>query len=194
MTVSHLMRESSLSQILKPTIRNLEENISHMITFLDSEIDLQPWERWARASYVSNSETEINLMALMRDVLGHASVPALFGRAILEKYPDLLHDIYDMDSGMYFFLMGLPAWTPWPGVMKAHLGRYKAFEAMDDLERALDALTDGKPVDPSWGELDDVSGFIGARHKLYKGKDWYSLRESDVPRLTQALSCSRKWV
>jgi hypothetical protein len=148
-----------------------------MITFVDSEIDLQPWERWAKASYISNSETEINLMSLMRDMLGHASVPALFGRAILEKYPELLHDIYDLDSGIYFFLMGLPAWTPWPGVMKAHLGRYKTWEAMDDFERALDALADARPVDPSWGELDDVSGFIQERHKLYKGKACQSVRD-----------------
>jgi hypothetical protein len=164
------MKEPFLSQMLKPTIRNLEQNIPQMISFVDSEIDLQPWERWAQTTYISDSESEVSLMSLVRDMLGHASVPAIFGSAIMEKYPSLLHDIYDMDSGVYFLLMGLPAWTPWPGVMKAHLGRYKAWEALGNLQRALDALVDGKPIDPSWGELDDVSDFIKERHAIFKSE------------------------
>jgi len=164
------MKEKYLSQMLKPTIRNLEENIPQMISFTDSEIDLQPWERGAKASFISEDETEINLMSLVRDIMGFASVPAIFGRAIMEKYPDLLHHVYDLDGGLYFFLMGLPPWTPWPGVMKAHLGRYKIWEAMDDLQRALDALAEGKPIDASWGELDDVCDFIMQRHAIFKSK------------------------
>jgi hypothetical protein len=38
------MKEPYLNQLLKPTIRNLEENIPQMISFTDSEIDQQPWE------------------------------------------------------------------------------------------------------------------------------------------------------
>lgn len=164
------MKEPYLSQMLKPTIHNLEENIPKMISFTDSEIDLQPWERWAKTSYISDSESEADLMSLMGDMLGHASVPAIFGRAILEKYPNLLHDIYDLDSGFYFFLMGLPAWTPWPGVMKAHAGRYQAWEALNAHQRALDAIVDGHPIHPSWGELDDVSDFIMERHAIFKSE------------------------
>jgi hypothetical protein len=169
-TFSHMMKEPYLSQLLKPTIRNLEENIPQMISFTDSEIDQQPWERWGKASCISNSESEVNLMSLMRDMMGHASVPAFWGRALLEKYPNLLHDVYELDKGFYFFLMGLPAWTPWPSVMKAHAARYRTGEALDDFQRALDALADGKPIDPSWGELDDVSGFIMERHVLFKSE------------------------
>lgn len=168
MTVHKLMKQPYLNQMLKPTIRNLEDNIPQMISFIDTELDLQPWERWAMTSYISDSEAEVNLMSLMRDMLGHASIPAIFGSAIMEKYPSLLHDVYDLDGGFHFFLMSLPAWTPWPGVMKAHVGRYKAWEALDDLQRALDAQADGNPIDPSWGELDDISDFIMERHAIFK--------------------------
>ena len=178
MTSSRLMKEPYLSQLLEPTIRNLEENIPQMISFTDSEIDQQPWERWAKTSCISDSESEVNLMSLTRDMMGHASVPAFWGRALMEKYPNLLHDVYDLDSGFYFFLMGLPAWTPWPGVMKAYVGRYQAREALDDLQQALDALADGKPIDPSWGELDDVSGFIMDRHTIFKSKSCNLLKLS----------------
>lgn len=164
------MQEPHLSNILKSTVRNIQENIPHMISFTDSDIDLHPWERYADSSYISNSETEINLMSLMRDMLGAASVPAVFGRGLVEKYPDIVQDLYGMDDGMPYFMMGLPAWTPWPAVNSAYLARQRVLRGLDGLQEALDATVDEKPVDSSWGDLDDVSEFIMKRHALYKGK------------------------
>jgi hypothetical protein len=170
------MREPHLSNMLRPTMCNLEDNIPQMISFMEGEIDQQPWERFAKATYISDSETEINLCALMRDMMGSASVPGIFGHALMDKYPDLLHDVYAMDAGLYYFLAGLPAWTPLPGVMKAHIARSRLWKALDDQQRALDALVDGKPVDPTWGDLDDVSAFIKGRHSSFKSKKpWMSL-------------------
>jgi hypothetical protein len=166
----YLMKEPHLSNVLKGTMRGLERDIPQMISFMKSEIDQQPWERFAKASYISDSETELNLMALMRDVLGSASVPGLFGCALMDKYPDLLHDVYEMDGGLHFFMMGLPAWTPWPGVLRAHMARSRLWAAMDEHQRVLDAAVDGKPVDPTWGDLDDVSEFIMKRHGTFKSK------------------------
>lgn len=165
---NYLMKEPYLSKMLQGTIRALEENIPQMITFAEGEIDLQPWERWAKASYISGSETEIDLMSLMRDMMGHASVPGLFGHGLMEKYPDLLHDIYDMDSGFLYFLMGLPQWTPWPSVNRAHQARQRLWRALDDHQRALDATVDGKHVDSTWGDLDDVSEFIWKRNAMFR--------------------------
>lgn len=163
------MKEPYLSDTLRGTIRGLQENIPHMISFAESEIDLQPWERWATASYISDSEAEVSLMSLLRDMLGHASVPGIFGRGLLDKYPNLLHDVYDMDAGFMYFLMGLPAWTPWPPVNRAHQARQRVLRALDDQQRALDACVDGEAFDSTWGDLDDVSEFILGRHKIFKG-------------------------
>lgn len=163
------MKEPHLSNTLKSTIKALQLNIPQMLTFVDTEVDLQPWERFGKATYISNSETEIDLMALLRDMLGHASVPAFFGQALLDKYPELLHDVYDFDKGMNFFLAGLPAWTPWPTAARAHTARFRLFQALDDHQRALDATAEGKPVDPSWGDLDDISELITKRNKLFRG-------------------------
>ena len=165
-----MLKEPHLSKMLKRTMRGLEQNIPQMISFMESEIDQQPWERFAQASYISDTETELDLMSLMRDMMGNASVPGLFGRALMEKYPDLLHDVYDMDAGMYFFLVGLPAWTPWPGVLKAHMARSRVLKALDDHQTALDATVGGKPVDPTWGDFDDVSDFIMKRHETFRSK------------------------
>jgi len=168
------MKEPHLSNMLRGTLGFLERNIPQMLSFTDSEIDQQPWERWANASFISDSEMEVDLMAMCRDVLGHAALPGIFGRALMEKYPDLLHDIYEMDTGMMFFIMGLPAWTPIPKVYRPHLARHRCWRAMDDFQRALDANAAGKP-DPMWGDLDDVSAFILGRHEVYQSKPFFWL-------------------
>jgi hypothetical protein len=166
----YLMKEPHLSNMLTGTINGFQENIPQMISFMESEIDQQPWEKWAKTSYVSDSETEINLMSLMRDMMGHASVPGLFGRGLLDKYPDILHDVYDMDAGMMYLMIGLPPWTPLPAVNRAHQARQRVWRALDDHQRALDASVDGKPFDSTWGDLDDVSAFIMKRHAIFKSK------------------------
>lgn len=164
------MRDPYFGALLNKTVKNIENNISHMISFIDTDIDLQPWEKWGKASFVSEEETEIDLAAMMRDVMGHSSVPAMHGSAFIEKYPNVLHDIYEMDKGMPFFLMGLPSWFPWPSVLRAHIARSRVWEALDDQQRALDALSEGEEAHYSWGDLDDVSEFSKKRHEIYKSK------------------------
>lgn len=140
-----------------------------MISFVDGEIDFQPWERVANASYISGTEMELDLMAMMRDMMGHASVPALFGRGLMDKHPDILRDVYDMDAGMVMFLAGLPPWTPWPACSKAHQARQRVWKAIDDFHQALDADCEGKTYDASWGDFEDVSAFIMKRHAIFRG-------------------------
>lgn len=175
-----MMKEPHLSNLLKATVKNLEQNIPHMLTFVDTEVDLQPWERFGQAEYISDSETEIDLMALLRDMLGHASVPAFFGHALLEKYPDLLHDVYDMDKGVNFFLAGLPAWIPWPTISRAHMARFRLWQALDSQQRALDAMAEDKPVDRSWGDLDDLSDLIMKRNKLFRDEGFEVNERADL--------------
>lgn len=164
------MKEPYLSSMLDKTIRNLEGLIPQMVSFMDSEIDQHPWEKWANAEYISNNEMEVDLMALVRDILGHASVPSLFGREFLDNNPHVLHDIYEMDRGMMYFIMGLPWFTPWPAVARAHYSRSQIQQSMTKFQEALDASVDGKQMDSSWGDLDDVSDFILKRHELFRSK------------------------
>ena len=141
------------------------------MSFVDNDIDQHPWERSANASYISNSETEIDLLSLLRDILGMASVPAVFGRGLMEKYPDILLNLYHMDVGMPYFMAGFPAWTPWPEISRAYFARQRVLQSLDAFQEALDAMADEKPADASWGDLDDVSELIMKRHTLYKGKE-----------------------
>ncbi|ESZ99437.1 hypothetical protein SBOR_0199 [Sclerotinia borealis F-4128] len=167
-TFNYLMKEPHLSNMLDGTVRNLQRIIPQMVSFVDSEIDQYPWEKWANADYISNNEMEVDLMALIRDILGQASVPSLFGHAFLDNNPHVLHDVYEMDRGMMYFNMGLPWFTPWPSVARAHYSRSQVQYSINSFHEALDASVDGKHVDSSWGDLDDVSDFIMKRHEFFR--------------------------
>lgn len=146
----------------------MERNVSSMISFVDSETDLHPWEKFADATYISDTETSIDLMKLMRDMMSQASIPAMHGTAFLEKYPDIGHDIYEVDKGMLYFIMGLPAWTPWSPVITAHNARRRLWEALDAQQVAMDRQARGEEAGEGWGEMDDVSPFTRARNEIYR--------------------------
>jgi hypothetical protein len=162
------MKEPYLGKMLDNTTRNLEKLIPQMVSFMDGQIDQHPWERYANAEWISSKEMEVDLMSLVRDLMGHASVPSMFGHAFLENNPHVLHDIYDMDDGMMYFMAGLPWFTPWPSVVKAHFARRQAWDSVTKFQIALDAYVDGKHVDPSWGDMEDVSEFILKRHEIFR--------------------------
>jgi hypothetical protein len=156
--------------MLNATIRNMERDISSMISFVDTYIDLQPWEKFADASYISDTETSVDLMKLMRDMIGHASIPAMHGKAFLDKYPNIIHDIYELDKGMLYLIMGLPAWTPWSPVIRAHNARRNLWIALDAQQEAMDAQAKGEDPGNGWGDMEDVSIFTRKRNELYRSK------------------------
>lgn len=178
-----------MTEILKAIVHNLGENIPQMITFISTPIDLQPWEQFAQAQFISSSTTELNLTSLLRDMLGHASVPAIFGHALMEKYPGILHDMYDMDAGRSYLLRKLPPWIPWPGIVQAHMARFKVWQCLDEQQKVLDAMVKGEAVESAWGYLENVSMLVLERNAIYRGTQpthppasfvGYSIAEHDI--------------
>jgi hypothetical protein len=167
-----LMREPSLGAIMKATIDGLQLRIPEMITFTANVIDQQPWEKSSDCTLISSQPpaVEINLLSVLRDLMGYAAIPAFFGQSFLENYPQTLQDIYDMDLGMKFFMMGLPRWFPFPGVAKAHIARHRLWNSTTDFYTAYDDFLDGKPVGNRWGDMNDVCELTKERALIYKGK------------------------
>ncbi|EHL01702.1 putative 25-hydroxycholesterol 7-alpha-hydroxylase [Glarea lozoyensis 74030] len=180
-TYKYMLREPYLGQMLNTTVRNMERHICSMVSFVDTDIDLQPWERYAEASYVSDTETSLDLMKLMRDVMGHASIPAMHGNAFLDKYPEVLHDIYELDKGMLYLIMGLPAWTPWSPVISAHNARRRLWEALDAQQVAMDAQAKGEDPGDGWGDMEDVSPFTRNRNEMYRDKGFAIRERGELP-------------
>lgn len=165
------MREPYLGETLGVVVKILEDNIANMITFMEGTIDQQPWEKSSGCEVISSAPptVEIELFSLMRDMMGHASVPSLFGKSFLEVYPDVLNEVYAMDYGFKWLMTGLPRWVPILPLTKAHIARKRARDMVAKFFEAFDKAVDGNP-DPIWGDLDDVSQLIKSRNAIYRGK------------------------
>ncbi|KAK0100997.1 hypothetical protein ONS95_013013 [Cadophora gregata] len=163
-----ILDEPHMTLLLNNATQNLERNIPQMISFINTSIDLQPWEQHAQAHFISSSEAELNLQSLIRDMTGYALVPAVFGHALLEKYPAILHDLHIMDTGSSYLLKNLPPWIPWPGVVQAHMARFKALQCLDEHQKAVDGMIMGMGTDASWGDLEDVSELIMKRNIVFR--------------------------
>ncbi|PBP20502.1 cytochrome P450 [Diplocarpon rosae] len=165
-----LLDEPYMTKILKALVKNLEQNIPQMISFIETPIDLQPWEHYAEARFISSSETEINLTSLVQDMMGHAAVPSIFGNSLIEKNPSILHDVRNMDAGRSYLLRKLPPWVPWPTAARAHLARFKVWQSLDDHQKAIDVTAAEEDVEPSREDLGDVSLFLMKRNENITSK------------------------
>lgn len=72
-----------------------------------------------------------------------------------------------MEEGIEFFLLGLPAVTPWSGVFAAHMARRRVWEAMDGQQKVLDVLARGQEEE-EW-DIGDVSEFVMERNRSWIG-------------------------
>lgn len=96
------------SDFLRTIVRGIQEQGPNLVSFSDSIVDQNPWERAATPIIQHDtgsitgdaSSVEVSLFALIRTFVGNVALPSLFGREFLDYYPETLDDIQDLD-GMY---------------------------------------------------------------------------------------------
>jgi hypothetical protein len=187
-----LMKEPYLSQSMKATVEGLQRNVPKMISFKSNPLYQHPWERISncqRATCDPPAAVDADLLALMRDMMGAVSLPALYGRTFAENYPNILQDVYDMDAGMPFLLMGLPEWAPIPKAQKAYEARARIWAASNELQEALDAITVGQDPGPRWQNLDDVSELIKRRNRVFREAGLKPEERGDLTVSIQDMQC-----
>jgi hypothetical protein len=166
-----LLREPQLTRIVDVTTRRVEVQVPDMISFGESPIDQSLWERVADVDVVKGAETptvEANLFPLIRYFIGYTSSPSLFGQAFVDNYPTFLKDIYDLDGGLQWLLLGLPRWVPIRSLSKAYNARQRLFGCIAELQKALDNDARGLPNPSEWRDVDDVSELIRSRNKVFR--------------------------
>lgn len=173
--VNNMMKEPQLSKMVDRVIEKMERAIPSMITFTDTPVDQQPWEEAADVSIYASEVPEVylNLMELMRHLLGEVSLPALMGDRFLEKYPKTLTDLFTMDDGFLWMAAGVTRFFPLPKVFQAYLAQRNLLESLKDFDTALDIMVAGEiPAADSlgwdWGDMDDVSEMLVKRAEIYR--------------------------
>jgi hypothetical protein len=167
-----LMREDFVSRAMKETVRRIEESTPDLVSFSQSIVDQNPWERAANAVVVdgdqSSAAVEASLFPLIRNFVGYIATPALMGSAFMEYYPTVCQDLWDFDRAFMLLALGLPRWVPIPRLSKAYAARQRLVNGVAEFHRALAATAEGKDPGFHWRDMGDVSETMRGRAKAFR--------------------------
>ncbi|KAK5001256.1 hypothetical protein LTR66_000033 [Elasticomyces elasticus] len=167
-----LLSEPYLGQLVATTASTLKESVRDWVTGSRSVVDQMLWERNAGAESVisdtGETTVEASLLTLTRDFIGSVASPSLFGTAFVSNNPEILSDLWTLDSGFLLIATGLPRWLPIPRLTRAHIARQRLLRAIETFEMAMDKDADGEDVAIEYGDLSDVSQLIRTRVGIYR--------------------------
>lgn len=165
-----LLRRTALAKIVNVTTRGIERNVAQLITRAFSPIDAQPWERAAAPTLVRDIEVtaaEVSLFTLIRDFVGIIATPSLFGTSLIEQQ-GLFEDIWTLDSGFRFLVLGLPRWLPIRSLSRAYAARDRLLHHLTRYSVAMDQYARGDEPSGEWGDMSDVGELIQSRMKTMR--------------------------
>lgn len=173
LTGTELMKEPGLTNMIMDTVEQLEERIPDMVSFTANVVDQNVWERTANMKIGSDSAgkyAEASLFQMLRHFIGQVSSKTLMGETFIRNYPGFLQDVFDLDDGFKWLLMGLPRYVPIPTLTRAHIARRRLHQNIAALYHNLDLEEAGEKQDPEWRHLEDVSKLLRGRNGILRDK------------------------
>jgi len=174
-SLSHILREPSLSNLVDITVKNIEDHAGSFVSFMPGSIDQSYWERTSGATPTRTHDgrpaMEVSLMPIVRDFLGVQAVPSIFGTDLPRNHPTLLSDIWAFDDALILFMTSLPRWLPIPSLGRAYAARARLHAALAQLNVAMDDAAAGRPLASEWADVDNVGEVLKSRARLYREHD-----------------------
>lgn len=151
----------------------IQEYIPNLVSFNESVVDQNEWERAAnprlKPKYGHTSPSvEVSLFTLLRNFTGHVALPTLVGTEFLEAHPSTLDDLWDLDGGFKYLVLGLPRLLGIPSLTRAHIARRRLLNAIYEFHEALDRTAAGDELEQPWRDLGDVSSAITGRSSIWR--------------------------
>jgi hypothetical protein len=115
--------------------------------------------------FADETDVEVDIVSWLRDHMFNASTHALYGSRLLEIYPELTQDIWDVDAAMVPLLAGLPTF-----MMPRHYeSRARGIAGMLRWHQAAWKESEGKPLEPNDAAWEPIYGsrFNRARQRFY---------------------------
>jgi hypothetical protein len=165
-----MSEDSFASEISTLITKCLQNNVSNLVTFSRSPVDMPPWERDSDVaiSEEDNTVCEVKLFEILRNFMGHHLTTLLMGEAFLENFPMFLGDLWTLDRNYVPLFVGARRWIPSPGVSSGFAARDRLLHVMSVFYRAFSAFDDG--IDPGieLRDLDDVSELVKERMRTFR--------------------------
>ena len=164
-----LLDASGASELTERSIKAIEKLIPDLISFSESLVDQSRWERMANTSlYPDSPSVEVNFFTLIRNFIGQVLVPPVFGTEFLDVYPAALDDLWDLDSGWKYLLLGLPRFLPIPALAETHIARRNLLQGLESYHEALDKVAAGEEPNQPWIELSDIGQMMKDRSAIWR--------------------------
>ncbi|KAL2036993.1 hypothetical protein N7G274_010278 [Stereocaulon virgatum] len=160
-------------ELVQPIIRGIQEHTPELVSFSTSIVDQNIWERTASPT-IDISAVEINLFTLIKNFVGQISLPALAGNEFLEAYPTTLDDLWDLDGGIKWLMLGVNRLLGIPSLTRAHLARRRLLDALHTFHRAIDGVHAGDEPKEPFRQLSDVGSLLETSRSLWRSS---SLRD-----------------
>lgn len=165
--LSDMLREDFVSSALKDTVEALEHDTWNLVSGASSEVDQAIWEREAHVDILSQNcddgsfVAEAELFQLVRYFVGNIATTVLMGRDFTRNYPNIMHDLWEMDTRFNLFVAGTPRW--FPGMIRPAAARERVISAIGEHHDALFKYLDGEDPGPNWSDMSDVAAVIVTR-------------------------------
>ena len=165
-----LMHDPYLADISSAALKSIERETPNLVSFCRSAVDQASWERQSEITVIDGSAPacEANLFALTRNFVGYITTSVFMGQAILDFYPDLLQDLWALDSQFHLLMAGAPRWLPHSGVSAAYAARYRLQKVIATFHAAFGEAEDGRDPRVEFCDLDDISEPERVRMRLWR--------------------------
>ncbi len=173
---SNVSLSDSLRRDLETTIKAVEEHVPNFVSFSESVVDQNPWERTscvptslkAGVGSAGSPSVEVSLFSLVQNFVGHLTTTSLTGSEFLEHYPSVLNDLWDFDNGFKYLILGFPRWFPISSLTKAHLARQTLKNGINAFHKALDRTVAGDESGFPSTDMCDVSAVMKERSAVWR--------------------------
>ena len=167
---------NGLPKVLGTTLFAIEENVPNMISFSKSIVDQPSWERissvptnpTAGDDSAASPSLEISLFLLIQNFVAHITTTSIMGFDFHDHYPWFLDDIWDLDNGFKYLLLGFPRWLPIQSLTKAHLARQRLKSEINEFHRALQVTKDEREPAYPLTAMGGVSAVMKDRSEVWR--------------------------
>ena len=154
------------------------QKASYLVSFADSTHRMKPWEASANVRLITpeSAETvgvvEADFLKLIRDFGACIAIPLLYGQDFLNRYPNLLDDLWRVDVDLLLLLLiGVPPWAPFRTVRKGMESRSRLLRELGSLYKRIHQHLYGLPIDFD-ADMSDVSPAAMERSEIYHRTGW----------------------
>ncbi|EOD46482.1 putative cytochrome p450 protein [Neofusicoccum parvum UCRNP2] len=168
--------ESNMDSLAKRVVGLLRENVPDLVTFNESFVDQQAWERASLTTVVEvpgaqKDLSESNFGMLIRNFVGHTINTAFAGIAFMDDFPTFNETLQSFESKVNLLATGLPRWVPIPGLPAGYIARRGLLANLNQLQKSYERELGGEDIISTEADVGDFSAAFTTSRRLFNELD-----------------------